>query len=64
MDPGEAARLAAKVHGTDFSKVPQFLDISPEAITAQAHAVNSNCTYLGVSYLLWLNPIRWARQGR
>jgi hypothetical protein len=45
MDPGEAARLAAKVHGTDFSKVPQFLDISPEAITAQVHAVNSNCTY-------------------
>lgn len=43
MDPGKAAQLASVIHGTDFSKVPQSLEIDPEEITGQVHAYNSAC---------------------
>ncbi|RXW21587.1 hypothetical protein EST38_g4271 [Candolleomyces aberdarensis] len=43
MDPGEAARQAAAIHGTDFSKIPEFKDITAASITEHVHAINSNC---------------------
>lgn len=43
----KANKLAEK-HGIDLSKLPKIVDMSAESITANVHAINSNCVYIAV----------------
>ncbi|KAF9455852.1 intradiol ring-cleavage dioxygenase [Collybia nuda] len=42
-EPAFKANKLAAGHGIDLSKLPKIVDMSPESITSNVHAINSNC---------------------